>query len=58
MTTLSNQSGSKKVNIIKDAAGMFRAFYVQVYNNEEQVLDNKSYSSEKAAINWGNKKLN
>ena len=37
---------------------MFRAFYIQVYNNEYQVLDNKSYSYEKQAINWANKKLN
>jgi|TARA_R110001606_G_scaffold27795_1_gene88708 hypothetical protein len=61
MKTLTNNTGSKKVNIITDNGydtPIFRAFYVQVYNGEEQVLDSKSYSSIKMAEKWGNKKLN
>jgi len=58
MTTLSNTTGTKKVNLITDATGMTRAMCVQVYNGQEQVLDSKSYKSFKMAEKWGNKKLN
>lgn len=58
MTTLFNKTKTKKVKITKDSTGNFRAIYVQVYNNEEQVLEFKNYTSEKLAINWGVKKLN
>ena len=58
MTTLSNTTGSKKVNLITDGTGMTRAMYVQVYNGQEQVLDSKSYKSFKMAEKWGNKQLN
>ena len=58
MTTLSNSTGTKKVNLITDGTGMTRAMYVQVYNGQEQVLDSKSYKSFKMAEKWANKQLN
>ena len=58
MTTISNTTGSKKVNILKDGTGMVRAMYVQVYNGQEQVLESKCYSSYIMAEKWANKKLN
>ena len=58
MTTLSNTTGSKRVNLITDATGMIRAMYVQVYDGQEQVLDSKSYKSLKMATKWANKQLN
>ena len=58
MTTISNTTGSKKVNLITDATGMTRAMYVQVYEGQEQVLDSKSYKSFKMAEKWANKQLN
>jgi len=60
MTTLSNESGSKKVNISTDTgydSPIYRAFYVQVYKGQEQVLDSKSYASLKMATKWANKQL-
>jgi hypothetical protein len=58
MKTISNTTGSKKVNISTDGTGIVRAFYVQVYNGQEQVLDSKSYKSLKMAEKWANKQLN
>ena len=58
MTTLRNTTGSKRVNIIRDATGMNRAMYVQVYEGQEQVLESKSYKSFKMAEKWANKQLN
>jgi hypothetical protein len=58
MTTLSNTTGSKKVNLITDATGTVRAMYVQVYNGQEQVLDSRDYKSFKMAEKWANKQLN
>lgn len=58
MTTLSNTTGTKKVNLITDGTGITRAMYVQVYNGQEQVLDSKSYKSFKMAEKWANKQLN
>ena len=55
--TFSNETGSKKVNLIKDATGNIRAMYVQVYKGEEQVLDSKSYKSLKMAEKWAKSKL-
>jgi hypothetical protein len=57
MTTISNSTGSKKVNIFKDGTGMIRALYVQVYNGQEQVLNSKSYQSLKMAEKWANAQL-
>jgi len=56
MKTLSNESGSKVVNIAnKD--GVFTCMYCDVYKGEQQVLDSKSYKSEKMAVKWANNKL-
>jgi|TARA_R110001606_G_scaffold193566_1_gene341270 hypothetical protein len=57
MTTLTNASGTKAVNISTDGTGTVRAMYVQIYNGEQQVLDSKSYSSVNMAQKWASKKL-
>lgn len=57
MEKLINTTGTKGVNISTDATGIVRAFYVQIYNGEEQILEAKSYKSMKAAKKWANKKL-
>lgn len=56
MTRINNTTGSKAVIIRKNWSG-FIAMYVQVYQGEEQVLDSKSYGTEKACIRWANKVL-
>jgi hypothetical protein len=38
MTTLKNTTGSKAVNISTDGNGTVIAMYVQIYDNEQQVL--------------------
>jgi hypothetical protein len=58
MKTFKNQTGSKAVNISKDANGNINAFYVQIYNNEQQVLQSKRFASVKTAENWALKILN
>lgn len=58
MVTLKNNTGSKAVNISKDATGKIRAMYVQIYNNEQQVLESKTFSTIKNAEKWANKILN
>ena len=58
MTTLTNTTGSKKVNISTSATGTVTAMYVQVYAGQEQVLNTKSYKSLKMATKWANKQLN
>lgn len=56
MTTIENTTGSKAVNFFsKD--GTIRCMYVQRYNGEEQVLDSKTYKSERAATKWALGKL-
>jgi len=55
---LTNTTGSKAVNISKDATGTIRAMYVQIYNGQEQVLQSKSFATEKAATKWANSILN
>jgi hypothetical protein len=57
MTTLKNTTGSKAVNILTDQTGIVRAMYVQIYQNEQQVLESKSFANVKNAEKWGNKKL-
>lgn len=57
MTTIKNTTGSKAVNITTDATGNVRAMYVQLYNDEQQVLQAKSFSSIKNAEKWANKVL-
>jgi len=56
MTTLSNASGSKIVNIT-EKDGTFTCMYCDIYRGEEQVLDDKQYKSMKAATKWANAKL-
>jgi hypothetical protein len=58
MKTFKNQTGSKAVNISVDANGNINAFYVQIYNNEQQVLQSKRFASVKTAENWALKILN
>jgi hypothetical protein len=58
MTTLKNTTGSKAVNITTDAIGKVRAMYVQIYNGEQQVLQSKTFATEKNAEKWANKILN
>ena len=57
MTTILNNTGSKAVNIRKQEFSV-SAMYVQIYNGHEQVLQAKTFTNEKNAINWANKKLN
>ena len=57
MKTLKNETGTKLVKITNDASGMIIAMYVQVYNGQEQVLQSKTFSSEKNAERWGIKTL-
>ncbi len=56
MKTLTNESGSKIVNIT-NREGVFTCMYCDVYQGEQQVLDSKSYKSEKMAVKWANNKL-
>jgi hypothetical protein len=56
MQTLSNTTGSKVVNIT-EREGSFTCMYCDVYQGEQQVLDSKSYASQKAAVKWANKQL-
>ena len=58
MKTLKNSTGTKAVNISTDATGTVNAMYVDIYNGQEQVLQSKSYKTEKAAIKWATKMLN
>jgi len=58
MKTLSNSSGSKAVNIRKDATGRIRCLYVQFFQGMEQVLLAKDFSSIKDAEKWAAKILN
>jgi hypothetical protein len=57
MTTITNNSGSKKVNISKNQNSII-ANYVQLYCGMEQVLQSKSFASVKNAEKWANKILN
>ena len=58
MKTFKNQTGTKAVNISTDANGNINAFYVQIYNNEQQVLQSKRFASIKTAEKWALKILN
>lgn len=58
MTTIQNTTGSKAVNITKDATGRIRAFYVQFFQGMEQVLIAKDFSTIKNAEKWATKILN
>jgi hypothetical protein len=58
MTTLTNSTGTKAVNIINDATKRVRAMYVQIYKGEESVLESKDFVNVKNAEKWANKLLN
>jgi len=57
MTTLTNTTGSKKVNITTSQSGLITAMYVQVYKNEEQVLASNEFLTMGGAKRWAIKKL-
>ena len=58
MKTITNLSGSKAVNIRKDATGRIRAFYVQFFQGMEQVLLAKDFANITNAEKWAAKILN
>jgi hypothetical protein len=58
MITIKNTTGTKVVNISTDSTGTVMAMYVQIYNGHEQVLESKTYSTEKRALKWAESKLN
>ncbi len=58
MTTITNLTGTKAVNISIDATGNVRALYVQIYKESQQVLQSKTFSTVKNAEKWANKILN
>jgi hypothetical protein len=58
MTTLKNTTGSKAVNISNTAPMQFIAMYVQIYNNEQDVLQSKTFTTLKGAKKWAIKILN
>ena len=55
--TINNSTGSKSVVITTDAEGTVRAMYVQNYQNEQQVLQAKSFANIKNAQRWAAKIL-
>jgi len=57
MTTITNTTGSKAVKVSKNI-DRFIAMYVQIYNGTEQVLESKSFATEKRALTWANLQLN
>lgn len=60
MTTIKNSTGSKAVNIterIENNCTSVFAQYVQIYKEEQQVLQSKFFSSKKAAEKWAGKIL-
>jgi hypothetical protein len=58
MTTLRNTSGSKAVKIVNQSPMYFIAFYVLIYNGEEDVIQTKTFTTLKGASKWANKILN
>lgn len=58
MTTVKNSTGTKAVKIMTDGTGTVRASFVQIYNNEESLIEMKSFASIKNAEKWSSKKLN
>lgn len=58
MTTIKNQTGTKAVNISTDSTGMIRAMYIQIYNNDQEVLQSKTFSNIKNAEKWAKTILN
>ena len=59
MTTIKKEGTSKTVEIKKDSQGLYGAFLCQPNEfGTKDVLDCKWYRTEKAAVNWAEKKLN
>ena len=57
MTTITNTSGSKAVNIVNQAPMTFVASYVQIYKGEQNVLQTKIFTTLKGATTWAKKVL-
>ncbi len=61
MTTLTNTTGSKAVKISTSGNGTINAAYVQYtktgIDTQEDLIQLKSFSSEKTATKWANKIL-
>lgn len=62
MTTITNTTGSKKVNVVYNSnMEKFRASFVQSFfngiENDEQLLEMKWFNTEKAALNYAKKVL-
>ena len=57
MTTLTNTTGSKEVQIRQNGEKSVIAMYCYVYQGESQVLQSKSFANVKNAEKWGNKML-
>lgn len=58
MTTLKNTTGSKAVKIVNQSPMVFIAFYILIYNGEEDVIQTKTFTTLKGASRWANKILN
>ncbi len=57
MTTITNTTGTKAVNISTDATGTVIANYVLIYDNSQQVIQSKTFSTIKNAQKWATKQL-
>jgi len=58
MTTITNTTGSKAVNIRVSATGTVSAIYVQIYNGEQKVLQAKTFAGIFNAEKWAKKIIN
>ena len=58
MKILKNTTGTKAVRITKDSTGTVIAMYIQIYNNVDQVLESKTFSTIKKADKWAETKIN
>jgi hypothetical protein len=58
MTTLTNTTGSKEVQIIRNGEKSVIAMYCQVYQGESQVLQSKSFANVNNAEKWAKQVLN
>ena len=58
MTTITNTTGTKAVNIYQNHDGQYRALYVQIYKGEQQVLQAKEFKRKASAEKWASKILN
>jgi hypothetical protein len=58
MTTLTNTTKTKAVKISNSAPQVFNAVYVQIYNNEEDVVQLKTFKTMQGATKWAKTILN